>query len=57
MSRPFLFRARHGQYRAVYIVAAANLASVVFIIGPLENIYRAAERRARAARRQIDMAP
>lgn len=40
-----------GQYRAVYIVAAPARICVVFIIGPHENIYRTAERRARAARR------
>ncbi len=46
-----------GQYRAVYIVAAANQSCVVFIVGPHENIYRLAERRARAARRQAAVEP
>jgi mRNA-degrading endonuclease RelE of RelBE toxin-antitoxin system len=41
-----------GQYRAVYIVVAPLQVCLVFIVGPHENIYRMAERRAQAARRR-----
>jgi mRNA-degrading endonuclease RelE of RelBE toxin-antitoxin system len=41
-----------GQYRAVYIVVVPEPACLVFIIGPHENIYREAEKRARAVLRR-----
>ena len=41
-----------GEYRAVYRVIEVERVCLVFIIGPHENIYAKAERRAAAARRQ-----
>lgn len=42
-----------GQYRAVYYVVDPARVCLVFIVGPHENIYRAAEKRVRAAQRRV----
>src|SRR5688572_6449622 len=39
------------EYRAVYVVVEEELACIVFIVGPHENIYDKAERRVAVLRR------
>jgi mRNA-degrading endonuclease RelE of RelBE toxin-antitoxin system len=43
-----------GVYRAVYIQSAPERRCLVFIVGPHENIYAKAERRANAARKAVN---
>jgi mRNA-degrading endonuclease RelE of RelBE toxin-antitoxin system len=43
----------YGECRAVYIVDKRGHVCIVFIVGPHENIYQKAERRAKAAFKQL----
>ena len=43
----------YGECRAVYIVDTRGHVCVVFIVGPHENIYQKAERRAKAAFKHV----
>ena len=50
-ARSLDFSLKGGAYRAVYSVLDAERTCLVFIVGPHENIYQKAERRAAALKR------